>query len=94
MVSIPFSVPALTLDTFTDDVKQSLFDAIAAALPATANVQIYITNIRSGTVYFDTVVEFLDGDQDAATTLVETARAVSTSEGPSAHLGRCYKEAI
>ena len=77
VVSIPFAVADMTVDSFTDEIKQALVDAITASIPATSNVRVYITNIREGSLYFDTVVLFLDGDSGAAQTLTDTAAAVS-----------------
>ncbi|KAK9863437.1 hypothetical protein WJX84_004314 [Apatococcus fuscideae] len=82
VVSIPFAVPDLSIATFTDDIKQALVDAITASVPATSNVQVYITNIRDGSLLFDTVVLFLDGDSGAAQTLTNIA-AASTAAAPS-----------
>ncbi|KAK9824907.1 hypothetical protein WJX74_005202 [Apatococcus lobatus] len=77
-VSIPFAVPDLTIASFTDEIKQALLDAITASIPATSNVRVYITNIREGSLFFDTVVLFLDGDSGAAQTLTDTAAASTT----------------
>lgn len=76
VVTVSFSVPDLTVASFTPDLKQALIDSIAATLPASANTEIYITNIRDGSLLFDTVVLFLDGNANAAQTLAATAAAV------------------
>ncbi|KAK9845564.1 hypothetical protein WJX84_009636 [Apatococcus fuscideae] len=76
VVTVSFAVSDLTVASFTPDLKQALLDSITATLPATANTQVYITNIRDGSLLFDTVVLFLDGDTDAAQTLTATAAAV------------------
>lgn len=78
-MTVSFAVPDLTVASFTADLKQALIDSIAATLPATANTQIYITNLRDGSLLFDTVVLFLDGDANAAQTLTATAAAVRLS---------------
>ncbi|KAK9822773.1 hypothetical protein WJX74_007372 [Apatococcus lobatus] len=79
VVSIPFAVPDLTIASFTDEIKQALLDAITASIPATSNVRVYITNIREGSLLFDTVVLFLDGDSGAAQILTDTAAASTTA---------------
>lgn len=76
VVTVSFDVPALTVKTFTPDLQQALVDSILATIPATSNTQVYITNIRAGSVLFDTVILFLDGDTAAAQTLTATAAAV------------------
>ena len=76
VVTVSFAVPDLTVASFTPDLKQALLDSILATIPATSNTQVYITNLRDGSLLFDTVVLFLDGDTGAAQSLTATAAAV------------------
>lgn len=78
VVTISYALPDLTLDSFTPDLKQSLVDAIIDALPSTSNVDVYLTNIRSGSVSFDTVISFLDGNTDTAQALSDSVAASAT----------------
>ena len=78
VVTISYALPDLTLDSFTPDLKQSLVDAIIDALPSTSNVDVYLTNIRSGSVTFDTVISFLDGNTDTAQALSDSVAASAT----------------
>ena len=79
VVTVSFAVPDLTVNSFTPDLQQALIDSIAATLPANANTQIYLTNLRDGSLLFDTVVLFLDGNTNAAQALTATAAAVRSS---------------
>ena len=78
IVTISYTLPDLTVDSFTPDLKQGLVDAIISALPSTSNVDVYLTNIRSGSVLFDTVISFLDGNTDTAQALSDSVSASAT----------------
>ncbi|KAK9864414.1 hypothetical protein WJX84_010922 [Apatococcus fuscideae] len=86
VVTISYALPAIMLADFTPDVEQAVVDAVTATLPAASNVNVYLTNIRAGSVKFDTVVQFLDGNTDVAQALTESvAASVSSNAGsPSA----------
>lgn len=77
VVTLSFSVPDLTVESFTADVEQQMLDAVYATLPVTVNVQLYITNIRLGSLLFDIVSVFLDGNTTAAGILQATPITVS-----------------
>ena len=78
VVTISYALPDLTLDSFTPDLKQDLVNAIIDALPASSNVDVYLTNIQSGSVTFDTVISFLDGNTDTAQALSDSVAASAT----------------
>lgn len=75
-VAISFYVGNIGKTEFTDVVKQGVIDAISATLPATANVKVYLANIVYGSVNFDVVTVFLDGNSGAAAALVSAASGV------------------
>ncbi|KAK9845563.1 hypothetical protein WJX84_008052, partial [Apatococcus fuscideae] len=83
VVTLSYALPDLTLDSFTPDLKQDLVDAIIDALPASSNVDVYLTNIQSGSVTFDTVISFLDGNADTAQALSDSVAASATAPGPT-----------
>ena len=78
VVTISYALPEVTLQQFTPAVEQSVVDAVTATLPKTSNVNVYLTNIRAGSVSFDTVVQFLDGNTNVAQALADSV-AASTS---------------
>ena len=78
VVTISYKLDDLSIDAFTDDLKTDLVTAIIAALPATSNVDVYLTNIRPGSVAFDTVVRFLDGSDEVAQALSDSVAASAT----------------
>ena len=78
VVTISYALTDLTLDSFTPDLKQELVNAIIDALPASSNVDVYLTNIQSGSVTFDTVISFLDGNTDTAQALSDSVAASAT----------------
>lgn len=80
VLTIPFNLTDLSLDAFDTAVKQQFADAIQATLPDTANVNIFLLNIRAGSVLFNTYIQFLDGNFNTATFLasvVTNATSVS-----------------
>lgn len=99
VLTIPFNLTDLSLDAFDTTLKQQFTDAIQATLPDTANVNIFLLNIRAGSVLFDTYIQFLDGNSSAATTLVsEVADAASVSMHhhrlPSSHSPEYVKQLV
>ncbi len=82
IVTISYKLDDLSVETFTPDLKTSLVEAIVATLPTTSNVDVYLTNIRPGSVAFDTVVRFLDGNNQVAQAL-STAVADQATVSPS-----------
>lgn len=79
-LTVPFNLTDLSVDQFTTDLKQQFANAIQATLPDNANVEVYLLNIRAGSVLLDTYVEFLDGNATLASSLASAAsNAVAVS---------------
>ncbi len=76
VVTISYALRDLTLASFSNTLKTNLVAAIVAALPKRSNVRVYLTNIRAASVLFDTVVQFLDGDNNMAQAL---SNSIATS---------------
>lgn len=75
IVTISYALDDLDVSSFTDDLRQDLVLAIVQTLPTSSNVDVYITNIRAGSVLFDTVVQFLDGNSNLAQALSDSVAA-------------------
>ena len=72
-LSIPFNLTDLSLSQFDEAAQQQFSDSIRANLPGTARVSVSLTNIRAGSVLFDTWVLFLDGNSSLANSLATAA---------------------
>ncbi|KAK9864486.1 hypothetical protein WJX84_001957 [Apatococcus fuscideae] len=90
VVTISYALPEVTLQQFTPAVEQSVVDAVTATLPTTSNVNVYLTNIRAGSVSFDTVVQFLDGNTNVAQALADSVAASASSTPSSASTSTGY----
>ena len=74
-INMTLNLAALTPQSFTDYLKQQAADAIAASFPPSVNIDIYILNVRTGSVVCDVILGIMDGNDTTATTVLQQLTA-------------------
>ncbi len=65
-INITLNLASLNLESFTDYLKQQTADALGAAFPPSVNLDIYILNVRAGSVVCTVVFGVMDGNTTSA----------------------------
>lgn len=74
-INMTLNLAALTPQSFTDYLKQQTADALAAAFPPSVNIDIYILNVRAGSVACDVILGIMDGNATTATSVLQEITA-------------------
>lgn len=75
-INITLALSALTPQSFTDYLKQQTADALAAAFPSSVNIDVYILNVRAGSVACDVIMGIMDGNTTTAISVLQHMTAL------------------
>ena len=87
-INITLHATSLNPDSFSDYLKQHTADALAAAFAPSGNVDIWILNVRAGSLLCDVVFAIMDGNMAAAATALMQLTALSQV---SPYKARCLR---